>query len=191
MDSTVNLLTNNLVQCEYYSKFQVSGSHNPSGNFLCFIHINIRSLQKNFDSLQEFLCLQPNLPDVICLTETRLKQQSLLNVNLSGYSLIHHDSPTNAGRVAKYLSKQIQYEVLTEMHMGISGCENIWVKLIDFNVILANIYRHPKNNLQNFINATNCNLERMKCSKVFLMGDYNINLKFESSIYWLFISSSC
>ena len=46
-----------------------------------------------------------------------------------------------------YLSKQIQYEVLMEIHMDISGWENIWVKLIDFNVILANIYRHPKNNL--------------------------------------------
>ena len=140
MDSTVNLLTNNLVQCEYYSKFQVTGSPNPSGNFLSFIHINIRSLQAKFDSLQEFLCLQPNLPDVICLTETRLKQQLLLNVNLSEYSLIHNDSPTNAGGVAMYLSEQIRYEVLTEMHMDFSGCENIWVKLIDFNVILANFH---------------------------------------------------
>ena len=69
-----------------------------------------------------------------------------------------------------YLSKQIQNELLKEMHMDISGRENIWVKLIDFNVILANFYRHPKNNFQNFINAANCNLERLKCSKVFLMG---------------------
>ena len=78
------------------------------------------------------------------------------------------------------LSKQIQYEVLTKMHICVSGCKNILVKLIDFNVILADMYRHPKNNFQNFINAANSNLERLKCSKVFLMGHCNIRFKSDS-----------
>ena len=33
MDLAVNLLTNNLVQIEYYNKFQVIGLANLSGNF--------------------------------------------------------------------------------------------------------------------------------------------------------------
>ena len=78
------------------------------------------------------------------------------------------------------LSKQIQYKVLTKMHIYVSGCKNILVKLIDFNVILADMYRHPKNNFQNFINAVNCNLERLKCSKVFLKEDSNIRFKSDS-----------
>ena len=83
--------------------------------------------------------------------------------------------------IYQLLQQRASYEVLAEMHLDIHGCENILVKLIDFNVILANIYRHPKNNLQNFINAANCNLERLNCSKVFLLGDNNTNFKFDSS----------
>ena len=59
----------------------------------------MRSRQKHFDAFQEFLVLQPNLPDIICISETRIKDHGFLNINIPGYSFIDDESHTNAGRV--------------------------------------------------------------------------------------------
>ena len=108
------------------------------------MHFNIRSLQKNFDFLHDFLSLLHSSPDIICLPETRLKEQPLININIPGYSFIHTDSLTNAGGVAMYISTAIQHSILTDVQMDTDGCENIWIKIKDSNVIIRTIYRHPK-----------------------------------------------
>ena len=48
---------------------------------LVLLHVNIRSLHKNFDNLYDFLVELNFLPDVICLTETRIKLHPLLNIS--------------------------------------------------------------------------------------------------------------
>ena len=53
---------------------------------LVLLYINIRSLHKNFDNLYDFLVELNFLPDVICLTETRIKLHPLLNISLSNYT---------------------------------------------------------------------------------------------------------
>ena len=144
---------------------------------LTFIHFNVRSLQKNFDAFHEFLCNQPCSPDIICVTETRLKNQPLLNIDISGYTFIHIDSPTTAGGVAMYISNALQFSVITNLQLTVNECENIWIKLHDSNVIISTIYRHPKNDAQVFIDALNTNLEKVRSNKVFLVGDFNLNIK--------------
>ena len=71
-------------------------------NDLFVVHINIRSLQKHYESLNEFLNSFDKTPDIICISETRLKQGPLINVNLPGFHLLHNDSPTNARGFAVY-----------------------------------------------------------------------------------------
>ena len=96
---------------------------------LSIIHFNVRSLQKNFDAFNEFLCNQPCSPDIICVTETRLKTQPLLNIDISGYTFVHIDSPTAAGGVAMYISNALQFSVLNNLQLTVNECENIWIKL--------------------------------------------------------------
>ena len=141
------------------------------------IHFNVRSLQKNFDAFYEFLCNQPFSPDIICVTETRLKTQPLLNIDISGYTFVHIDSPTTAGGVAMYISNALQFSVLNNLQLTVKECENIWIKLHDNNLIISTIYRHPKNDAQVFIDALNTNLEKVRSNKVFLVGDFNLNIK--------------
>ena len=60
--------------------------------------------------------------------------------------------------------------------MDTNGCENIWIKIKDSNVIIGTIYGHPKNDLRKFIVELNTSLEKLKNNTVYLIGDFNINL---------------
>ena len=162
VNSSVDTITSNIHPCKYHNSFiYPQNKSNTTKIFFSLIHFNIRSLQKNFDSLHEFLSRQQSSPDIICLSETRLKEQPLININIRGYSFIHIDSPTNAGGVAMHISTTIQHSILTEVQMDTNGCENIWRKIKDSNVIIGTIYRHPKNDLRKFIIQLNTSLEKI------------------------------
>ena len=81
--------------CEYYdiNNMPIDKSYKE----LFFIHINIRSIQKNFDCFCELLSELPYRPQIICLSETKIKNQPVINISLPGYIFIHANSPTNAG----------------------------------------------------------------------------------------------
>ena len=56
----------------------------------------IRSIYKNFDALNhEFLQSLDYLPDIICLSETKIKNLPMVNLSITGYHSIEHaDSQT-------------------------------------------------------------------------------------------------
>ena len=59
------------------------------------MHFNIRSLQRNFDQMHEFLLKLSVQPDIIALTETKLSDNSVYsNIKLNGYDFLHADSDT-------------------------------------------------------------------------------------------------
>ena len=177
VNSAFDLLTSNSEKCAYHNNFDVFSSNSKLKDSLSIIHLNVRSLQKNFDAFYEFLCNQPSSPDIICVTETRLKTQPSLNIDISGYTFVHIDSPTTAGGVAMYISNALQFSVLNNLQLTVNECENIWIKLHDSNLIISTIYRHPKNDALVFIDALNTNLEKVRSNKVFLVGDFNLNIK--------------
>ena len=111
------------------------------------------------------------------MTETRLKTQPLLNIEISGNTFVHIDSPTTAGGVVMYISNALQFSVLNSIQLTVNECENIWIKLLDSDLIISTIYRHPKNDAQVLVKALNTNLETVKTNKVFLVGDFYLNIK--------------
>ena len=50
-------------------------------------------------------------------------------------------------------------------------------KITCSNLIISTIYRHQKNDAQVFIDALNTNIEKVRSNKVFLVGDFNLNIK--------------
>ena len=46
------------------------------------LYVNVRSLRKNYDILYELIESLQILPHVICITETRIKNQPLSNLDL-------------------------------------------------------------------------------------------------------------
>lgn len=62
-------------QCGYYDldllNAKLAGNKRPNDIFL--IHFNIRSLQKNIDKLSDYISTLDKQPEIIALTETKLK----------------------------------------------------------------------------------------------------------------------
>ena len=96
-----------------------------------YIHLNIRSLNKNFDKLYDFLLCLTFTPDVLCLSESRIKKQPLVNINLSGYSFVNVDPVGNAGGVAMYVRKDLK--ITQEQNIHLHGCESLWLTLYQPN----------------------------------------------------------
>ena len=67
------------------------------------MHVNIRSLMRNVNRLEELISLMLYQPDIIAITETKLKSSSYINlIQLPGYHFIHTNSLSQAGGVALY-----------------------------------------------------------------------------------------
>ena len=85
-----------------------------NSNELFLLHINIRSLQKNFDELVNLISQFTVLPDVICITETRLKNNPLINISIPGYDFVKANTSSFAGGVGMYVSSKLNFEVIAE-----------------------------------------------------------------------------
>ena len=121
-----------------------------------FIHFNIASWQVHFNNLNEFLPRLSNPYSVIFLSETRIKTDPLININIPNYTFLHYSS-TNAGGVGVYISNVITFSENQTFCLEVQGCENLWLD-IEFpshktKYILAVIYSHPSSNYVPFLEA--------------------------------------
>ena len=148
---------------------------------LFILHINIRSIYKNFNALNhEFLQRLDYLPDIICLSETKIKNLPTVNLSLTGYHSIEHaDSQTAAGGVGIYIFDNYSSKTIGKNTLN-CNCEDIFIQISDFNsnqiFYHGVIYWHPNNNIINFILALNDKLIQLGKHKYCIVGDFNINI---------------
>ena len=55
--------------------------------------------------LHDILASFKRKPDIIAVTETRLNDNTVCNVDITGYNFFNVNSPTSAGGVGIYISK--------------------------------------------------------------------------------------
>ena len=134
----------NISNCEYFEVNSqiVNGSYDDA---LILMHVNIRSLHKNFDLLYEFIRSLQFVPQIICITETRIKYQPQINVSIPNYGFAQVNSNSNAVGVAMYIHKNIIYQVI-ENPIQLCDSECLWIKIKNFEVkfTLAVVHRHPR-----------------------------------------------
>ena len=77
----------------------------------------IVSLSNNLYKLENFLTRVRYAPDIIAITETRIKSTVpiIYNVNLQGYKFIHIDTHNNAGGVGLYVKNCIDFIILNKL----------------------------------------------------------------------------
>ena len=94
---------------EYYS---VRGFNkmlvNSDAKSFWILHCNVRSLSKNLNLLEELLCSLDTKLDILGITETKLREKSISNVNIKGSNFFHMDSPTNASGAALYIPNNLK-----------------------------------------------------------------------------------
>ena len=134
---------------------------------LVLLHINIHSLHKNFDNLYDFLVELNFLPDVICLTKTRIKLHLLLNILLPNYIFFHTDSTTNAGGVEIYILNKFQVKKsITQYNFSKSECLWFFENNFKTELTMGAVYRHSDQI---------SDLSHRK-KVYYILGDFNINL---------------
>jgi len=84
-DNMFNSMFTCISTCKYFDMNSKLFNNSRNSNSLILLHLNIRSLLKNFDLLYEFLESLTVSPDIICLTETRIKNCPLININIPNY----------------------------------------------------------------------------------------------------------
>ena len=118
------------------------------------IHLNTRSLTKNYDKLEELLNELETRPELISISETKLSSRNVSNINIAGYDFFHIDSPTNAGDAGLHIKNSLKYKLRKDLNFLLPNCEDIWVKIESKkrNIIISTIYRHPNSDMTLFQN---------------------------------------
>ena len=151
-------------------------------NKVSIMHINSRSLFKNYEHFVVFLsCINHNF-SVIGISETWFKQTTdTCMFDIPGYSLLQVcRSNKRGGGVLLYIRDGIDYKLRNDLSGEHAGFECIFVEIAIDNVksIVGCVYRAPDNDIPSFIQSFDHHMQIIGREKkdVYLMGDFNINL---------------
>jgi len=188
IDPDVNLINGlNVAECKYYTEdlFHDMIASNPHlVNNMSLLHLNVRSIPKNFDSLTNYLHSLNHCFDIIGITETWHSSSTIDLYDMPGYKCIHKYRDTRkGGGVTYYIRNNIDYKVRSDLgDLGVD-CDTVFIecKGLHANVkhcIVGLIYRPPNTNVPSFTNAMSVMLSKIRSEKkvCYLLGDYNINI---------------
>ena len=168
---------------DYYSIDDMNKMLKDAGpKALSLIHCNIRSLQKNQTLLSDLIKILSSRPDIIGISETKLNENSVHNIDLLGYNFYQTDSNTNAGGVGMYVSKDLlaipQLDI--DLHTDCTG--SCWIEIDPGSgkkhMLIGCIYRHPWGNIDNFTTELEELFEKNKLHNyydVYMIGNINID----------------
>ena len=161
---------------------------------ILLIHINARSLSKNVENIKEFLDTLDKLPDVICISETKIRKNSKIEfeetldfnqIQLQGYHpFIYNKTEAHFGGTGIYVLDKYSFQKRNDLDINIPGeCEASFIEL-NFkhglsknSIIVCSMYRHPHENHVEFYD-TFCETISKIDEKVpiIIAGDMNINV---------------
>ena len=86
---------------------------------LALFHINVCSLNKNFDDLQHLLNYTKRSFVIIAISETRITKQVSLsnNLNLNNYSFEFTPTETSAGVTLLYIANHLSYKCRNDLNI--------------------------------------------------------------------------
>ena len=179
-DSDLMLSTPN---SNYYSLTKLNQLlNNCSHDTISLLHFNIKSLPKNVSILNYFLYTFDNIPDVLAITETKLNDNNVANIDLLNYNFYHTDSPTMAGSAGLYMRKDLQAIHRPDIKFNIPLVESCWSEIITgrnrSSIVVGCIYyRHPSANIKEFTSELKTIIKQLKNDKyeVFILGVMNID----------------
>ena len=193
--SNVNSLTdcdnetthNNIYTCKYLTDDEFNLHYYPNGStsnpkVFSLIHLNVRSLQSKFMSLENLVYNLKEKFDVIAISETWFTNDTPHSLfNLDGYSLYYASRKNRqGGGVALYISNCLSCKSI-RVYCTENMFESIFIELSSgksSGILVSCVYRMPGSCINSFCNELRQILqaEIKPKQKNFLCGDYNINL---------------
>ena len=116
----------------------------------------------------------------LAITETKLSNNNVVDVDLHNYNFFHTDSPTMAGGAGLYISNELQSIYRPDIKFSMPLVESCWSEIISGknkpSVVVGCIYRHPTANLQEFSSELDSIIKQLNTKKhVIILGDMNID----------------
>ena len=151
---------------------------------LTFIHLNIRSLNHNFEYLTDFLNLLTKKPEIICLSETWLNNINNNNLNIPNYKQVinnrHCQDKRRGGGVCIYVTNNLTYNIVNELTFNIIDyLEIVTIEIIqesdNKNITVSCIYNSPFNKIEEFNTIFYDKFHKFINKKLIIMGDFNID----------------
>ena len=88
------------------------------------------SRSKNLTLLNDVLLAVKEMLNIIAITETKLAENSLQNINIPGYKFVGVNSKTSAGGVGFYILDNIDFRTRNDLGLGISqDVEDCWIEI--------------------------------------------------------------
>ena len=177
VDHNLPILTN----CKYYNvnAFQ---SLQIQKNLNVF-HSNVNGLESKLEVLHDFLAGSTSALDVIAITETSEQNDTSFtsNVNLDGYKLFHTPSNTRKGGTALYINSNYDVFERNDLKSQTDLFEAVWTEIKNTNsknILCACVYRHPNNDLSDFLVYLEAalNIVKKENKEIYICGDFNIDL---------------
>ena len=185
-DPDANFLTE-LVDCEYYTEENFNEMLHQKNilevnNCLSLLHLNIRSLHRNLDSLTTLLKNLELIFSFVGITETWLRDSSH-HTDISGYNFVHNPrKDRTGGGVGLYLEDNFDFKCRPDLVFSCTECaESLFVEINrpkEKNIIVGVVYRPPNSNLRDFMNSLDSLLASIsKENKIcYVLGDWNLDL---------------
>ena len=146
---------------------------------LGIFHLNIRSINKNFDTLAGYLDRIYFKFSIIVLTETWLFKADLDAYNLPGYRSYNEPSVGRRGGIRVFVAEKILVEQLNVAHESTFQSLNLMLNIPFYDrVVLSSLYKSPSTSNTHF----NDDFESAYLNafqpgqKLILVGDFNMDL---------------
>jgi len=158
--------------CKYYNLETLNDElRTKTEQDLFLFHVNIRSVIKNEDELIEIISAMRFPPEIIAITETKLRANRVFHSKLKGYICIRADSLTRAGGVVFLIKSTLNYQIRDDLHIFVPACENLWIEINlpdKKSIVIGIVYRHPQHDYSEFQKAFQENILKINKSKCVL-----------------------
>ena len=187
-DDDINC-TIELCDSEYLTLADCSSFLNAP-NSCNFLHLNCRSLPKNFDTFSSLITHIDKPFLALGLTETWLKPHNADIYALPGYKFISCSRPTKlGGGVGIYINMHVQFNVIQDLTIMCDVLESVFVEVVKRDVcnsrmLIGCIYRPPNSDV-NLFNEQLSKILKHTClarsKEIVIIGDFNLNLLFHGT----------
>lgn len=144
---------------------------------LSLVHLNIRSLRKNFVTLMSLMKKTINKLQILILTETNISDAETQYYNISGYNASFINRKDKGGGIAMYINDKLNYHNIAINTQSFESIR-IDIKNSDNLISVISVYRPPKQNVTAFIKELDQVISNIsKKQQIIITGDMNLDIK--------------
>ena len=98
-------------------------------NDILQLHLNVRSLSKNILKIEDLLKDCTDYPDILAITETKLKDKNANQISLNNYDFIFNNSVTNSRGIGFYILSNNNYSRRPDLNFSSADSENLCIEI--------------------------------------------------------------